>query len=214
MSPLMKKFLFCALAMIFVISACAPAAPTQSPVDIANQVATSVALTVAAQNAQTQAAQSAVPPATNTTLPTQTEAVVASPTPILPTATSTAIVLPTSSGGGGGGGVTVKPEYACNPFPRLPRDNTVFRPGEPFDIKWTIENTGTKALRAGLDVKYNSGTKLTSTTFVELPALEPGDTAVVDFDAVAPEKEGTYIMTFLVEGGLCYPYTAIVVEKP
>jgi hypothetical protein len=210
----MKKSLFCALAMIFVISACAPAAPTQSPEDIANQVATSVALTVAAQNAQTQAAQSAVPPATNTTLPTQTEAVAPSPTPILPTATNTAVVLPTSAGGGGGGGVTVKPEYACNPFPRLPRDNTIMRPGEPFDIKWTIENTGTKVMRAGLDVKYNSGTKLTSTTFVELPELEPGDTAVVDFDAVAPEKEGTYIMTFLVEGGLCYPYTAIVVERP
>jgi hypothetical protein len=135
MSPLMKKFLFSALAMIFVISACAPAQPTQSPDDIANQVATSVALTVAAQNAQTQAAQSAVPAATNTTLPTQTEAVVASPTPILPTATNTAVVLPTSSGGGG---VTVKPEYACNPFPRLPRDNTIFRPNDTFDIKWTI----------------------------------------------------------------------------
>jgi hypothetical protein len=210
----MKRFLFCALATMFVIAACAPAAPTQSPEDIANQVATSVALTVAAQNAQTQAAQSAVPPATNTTLPTQTEAVVASPTPILPTATNTAVVLPTSSGGGGGGGgVTVKPEYACNPFPRLPRDNTIFRPNDEFDIKWTIVNTGTKTLRAGLDVKYNSGTKLTSTTFVELPELEPGEEAVVDFDAVAPEKEGTYVMTFLVEGGLCYPYTAIVVEK-
>jgi hypothetical protein len=213
MSPLMKKFLFFALAMTFVIAACAPAAPTQSPEDIANQVATSVALTVAAQNAQTQAAQSAVPPATNTTLPTQTEAVVASPTPILPTATNTAVVLPTSSGGGGGGGVTVKPEYACNPFPRLPRDNTIFRPNDTFDIKWTIVNTGTKTMRAGLDVKYNSGTKLTSTTFVELPALEPGDQTVVNMDAVAPDKEGTYIMTFLVEGGLCYPYTAIVVEK-
>jgi hypothetical protein len=212
MSPLMKKILFCALAMIFVISACAPAQPTQSPEDIANQVATSVALTVAAQNAQTQAAQSAVPPATNTTLPTQTEAVAPSPTPILPTATNTAVVLPTSSGGGGGG-VTVKPEYACNPFPRLPRDNTIFRPNAEFDIKWTIVNTGTKTLRAGLDVKYNSGDKLTSTTFVELPELEPGEQAVVNMDAVAPEKEGTYIMTFLVEGGLCYPYTAIVVEK-
>jgi hypothetical protein len=214
MSPLMKKFLFCALAMMFVIAACAPAAPTQSPEDIANQVATSVALTVAAQNAQTQAAQSAVPPATNTALPTQTEAVVPSPTPILPTATNTAVVLPTSSGGGGGGsGVTVKPEYACNPFPRLPRDNTIFRPNDEFDIKWTIVNTGTKTMRAGLDVKYNSGEKLTSTTFVELPELEPGDQAVVDFDAVAPEKEGTYVMTFVVEGQLCYPYTAIVVEK-
>lgn len=214
MSLLMKKFLFCALAMIFVISACAPAQPTQSPDDIANQVATSVALTVAAQNAQTQAAQSAVPAATNTTLPTQTEAVVASPTAILPTATNTAIVLPTSSGGGGGGGVTVKPEYACNPFPRLPRDNTIFRPGEPFDIKWTIVNTGTKTMVAGLDVKYDDGPELTSTKFVELPELEPGDQTVVVMDAVAPEKEGTYIMTFSVEGSLCFPYTAIIVEKP
>lgn len=213
MSPLMKLFLFSALALMFLVSACAPAAPTQSPEDIANQIATSVALTVAAQNAQTQAAQSAVPPATNTTLPTQTDAVVASPTPILPTATNTAVVLPTSSGGGGGGGVVVKPEYACNPFPRLPRDNTIFRPNDEFDIKWTIVNTGTKTMRAGLDVKYNSGTKLTSTTFVELPELAPGEQTVVVFDAVAPEKEGTYIMAFIVEGGLCYPYTAIVVEK-
>ena len=214
MSPSMKKILFCALAVIFLIAACAPAAPTQSPEDIANQVATSVALTVAAQNAQTQAAQSAVPAATNTTLPTQTEAVVPSPTPILPTVTNTAVVLPTSSGGGGGGGgVTVKPEYACNPFPRLPRDNTIFRPNAEFDIKWTIVNTGTKTMRAGLDVKFNSGDKLTSTTFVELPELEPGEQAIVDFDAVAPEKEGTYVMTFVVEGQLCYPYTAIVVER-
>jgi hypothetical protein len=209
----MKRFLFSALAMIFLISACAPAQPTQSPEDIESQVATSVALTVAAQNAQTQAAQSAVPPATNTTLPTQTEAVVASPTPILPTATNTAVVLPTSSGGGGGGGTTVKPEYACNPFPRLPRDNTIFRPNDTFDIKWTIVNTGTKAMAAGLDVRYDDGPQLTTTTFVELPRLEPGDQFVVDLDGVAPAKEGTYIMTWSVEGSLCFPYTAIIVEK-
>jgi hypothetical protein len=208
----MKRFLFSALAMIFVIAACAPAQPTQSPEDIESQVATSVALTVAAQNAQTQAAQSAVPPATNTTLPTQTEAVVASPTPILPTSTNTAVVLPTSSGGGGGG-TTVKPEYACNPFPRLPRDNTIFRPNDTFDIKWTIVNTGTKAMAAGLDVRYDDGPQLTTTTFVELPRLEPGDQYVVDLDGVAPDKEGTYIMTWSVEGSLCFPYTAIIVEK-
>ena len=214
MSPLTKKFLFSALVMMFLVSACAPAQPTQSPQDIANQVATSVALTVAAQNAQTQAAQPVVPEATNTTLPTQTEvSLVPSPTPIPPTVT--AVVLPTTSsgGGGGGGGTTTKPEYACNPFPRLPRDNTVFRPSEPFDIKWTIENTGTKAMVAGLDVKYDDGPQLTSTTIVELPRIEPGETTVVVLDAVAPEREGTYIMTWSVEGSLCFPYTAIIVEK-
>lgn len=214
MSPLMKKFLFSALALMFLLAACAPAQPTQSPDDIANQVATSVALTVAAQNAQTQAAQSAVPPATNTTLPTQTEAVVASPTPILPTATNTAVVLPTSSGGGGGGGgTTIKPEYACNAISRRPFDNEIFRPNDEFDVRWTIVNTGTKTMRAGLDLKFNNGTNLTSVSFVELPELEPGEEHVVVFDAVAPEKQGTYTMVFIVEGGLCYPATQIVVEK-
>jgi hypothetical protein len=193
-----------------------PAQPTPNLADIENQVATSVALTVAAQNAQTQAAASLVPQPTNTTLPTQTEANPPSPTPLVPTETSTPIPLPTtvSSGSGSGGGSTIRPEYACNPFPRLPRDNTVFKPNDPFDIKWTIVNTGTRNMRAGLDVRFNSGTQMVNITSVELPELEPGEQAVIDFDAVAPAREGTYVMTFIVEGGLCYPYTAIIVEKP
>lgn len=214
MSPSMKRILFAAVAMILVLSACMPAPPTQNAIDVQNEVATAVALTVAAQNAQTQAAQSAVPQPTNTTLPTQTPEVPPTPTPIVPTATSIPTTVPTSaSSGGGGGGTTTRPEYDCNPFPRTPRDNTVFSPNDSFDVKWTIENTGTKTMRAGLDVKYNSGTKLTQATLFELPELEPGESYQIDFDAVAPDKEGTYIMTFIVEGGLCYPYTAIVVEK-
>ena len=87
------------------------------------------------------------------------------------------------------------------------------RPKHTFDIKWTIVNTGTKTMIAGLDLHFNSGTQMTSRTRLELPEMKPGDQFAVDFDAVAPEKEGTYIMTFIVEGGLCYPYVAIVVEK-
>ena len=213
MRPSMKKILMTAAAWIVLLSACQPAQPTPSADDLANQVATSVALTVAAQNAQTQAAVSPTPEATNTTLPTQTSDIPPSPTPIL--ATETAIVLPTvtSSGGGGGGGTTVQREYACDTIRRRPFDNTSFRPGDKFDMKWTIVNTGTKTMVAGLDLKYNSGPQMTSRTRLELPELKPDAQFVVDFDAVAPNKEGTYIMTFIVEGGLCYPYVAIVVEK-
>jgi Ig-like domain from next to BRCA1 gene len=210
----MRKILLFAMALIFLLSACQPAQPTQNPDDIANQIATSVALTVAAQNAQTQAAISPTPQATNTTLPTQTEVgTLPSPTPILPTATAIVIVPPTSVSGGSGGGTTTKPQYACSPFPRTPRDNTIFRPDDSFDIKWTIVNTGTKTMHAGLDLKYDDGPQLTTTTLVELPELEPGESTTVTFDAVAPSKEGTYIMTFSVEGSLCFPYTAIIVEK-
>jgi hypothetical protein len=218
MRPLMNKILMTAAAGIILFTACQPAPPTPDPSDVENQVATSVALTVAAQNAQTQAAVSPTPVATNTTLPTQTEeGVVASPTPLetatgLPTAT--AIAPPaTSVSGGGGGGTTTKREYACDTIRRRPFDNTSYRPGDTFDIKWTIVNTGTKTMVAGLDLKYNSGEKMTSRTRVELPELKPGAEFAVDFDAVAPAKEGTYIMTFVVEGQLCYPYVAIIVEK-
>jgi hypothetical protein len=215
MSLTTKKILLSAIALIFLLTACQPAQPTQSASDIANQVATSVALTVAAQNAQTQAAPSPVPQATNTLLPTQTEVgALPSPTPVLATATAVVIASPTLvSGGGGGGGSATKPQYACNPFPRTPRDNTVFRPNDPFDIKWTIVNTGTKAMEAGLDLKFDDGPQLTRTTLIELPALEPGDSYQVTMDAVAPSEEGTYIMTWSVEGSLCFPYTAIIVKK-
>jgi len=213
MSLSTKKILLFTLAMIFLLSACQPALPTQNLGDIANQVATSVALTVAAQSALTQAAPSPVPAATNTMLPTQTEVgALPSPTPVLPTATAIVIVPPTSVSSGGGG-TTTKPQYACNPFPRTPRDNTIFRPNDSFDIKWTIVNTGTKTMQAGLDLKYDDGPQMTATTLVELPELEPGESTTVTFDAVAPSKEGTYIMTFSVEGSLCFPYTAIIVEK-
>jgi hypothetical protein len=213
-----EKFLLGAMALIVLLSACQPAAaPTQNPEDVANQVATSVALTVAAGNVQTQAAVTPTPEATNTTLPTQTEeGVVASPTLVetatsLPTATAI-VILPTVVSGGGGGGTTSR-EYSCDTIRRRPFDNTSYRPGAPFDIKWTIVNTGTKTMVAGLDLKYNSGTQMTSRTRVELPELKPGAQFAVDFDAVAPTKEGTYIMTFVVEGQLCYPYVAIIVEK-
>jgi hypothetical protein len=213
MSASKKKILLAVMAVIVLLSACQPAPPTPDLSEIENQVATSVALTVAAQNAQTQAAVSPTPIATNTTLPTQTSEVPPSPTLILPTATPLVVPTVTSSGGGGGGGGATQRDYSCDTIHRRPFDNTSFRPGDKFDIKWTIVNTGKKTMVAGLDLKYNSGEKMTDRLRVELPELKPKEQFDVDFDAVAPNKEGTYIMTFLVEGQLCYPYVAIIVEK-
>jgi hypothetical protein len=205
MSPLTKKFLFSALVMMVLISACAPAQPTQSPEEIANQVATSVALTVAAQNAQTQAAQPVVPEATNTTLPTQTEV------PCAPQRPSPTDWLFADHSRGGGGVALRRARIRLQSVSLSPQD-TRSSAREPFDIKYT---TPTQARGNGRRPMSNiTLDQLTSTTIVELPRLEPGEQTVVDMDAVAPEREGSYIMTFIVEGGLCYPYTAIVVERP
>ena len=204
-----KRILFTALTVIFLLAACAPAqVSTPNPVDVANQVATSVALTVASQNLDTA---EAAPVATETIVPTEPP-VVDTPTPIVPTATPFVLVPPTTAPGGGGGSTT-RSDFACDIIHQRPYDNTIFKPGDKFDIKWTILNTGTKTMRDGLDLKYNSGTKLIGVTSVELPEIKPDGQFALDFDAVAPAKEGTYVMTFIVEGGLCYPYVVIKVEK-
>jgi hypothetical protein len=197
--------------VIFLLAACMPAqVTTPDPAEIENQVATSVALTVASQNLETA---QAAPQETATPLPTDTPAVVDSPTPIVPTATPFVVVPPTTVPGGGGAVSNPKPEYACDVIHQRPYDNTIFKPGDKFDIKWTILNTGTKIMQDGLDLKYNSGTQMTAVTRVELPQLDPREQYDLQFDAVAPSKQGTYVMTFIVEGGLCYPYIVIKVEK-
>jgi hypothetical protein len=207
----MKRILFSAMAAIFLMTACVPAAqPTVDPNEVANQVATSVALTVAAQNAQTAAARPS-----DTPIPPPTETLLPSPTAVaaIPTATPFVVVPPTVASGGGGGSTTTQELYDCDIIRRRPFDNTFFRPGDTFDIRWTIVNTGTRNLRAGTDVKYSIGSDMVGIRFVELPEMKPGDQYEIILDAVAPATEGNHIMTWVVEGQLCYPYAAIIVEK-
>lgn len=213
MKKTMIQALLSAVVILTLLAACAPApAPTPDTDQINSQIATSVALTVASQNLDTAEAQ---PVATETPIPTATQVPVDTPTAVAPLDTPTAVQLPTipPSSGSGGGSTVTKKEYSCEAINRKPRDNTVFKRGDNFDIKWTIVNNGTKSLRAGLDLKFSNGDKLMADRVVELPALDPGDEYEVNFDAVAPDKVGNYVMVYLVEGGLCYPYTSINVEK-
>ena len=207
-----QRILFSALAVMFLLAACIPAQPeTPDPAEIENQIATSVALTVASQNLETE---QAAPEATNTSLPTDTPVAIDTPTPILPTATPFVIVPPTNVPSGGGGGTVVQADYSCNAISRRPFDYQIFKPGDEFDVRWTIVNTGRRTMAAGLDLKYSIGEQFISVDRVELPELEPGEDYTVEFDAVAPTRPGNYIMTYIVEGGLCYPYAAITVERP
>ncbi len=213
MNQSIKRVLFSVMVVISLLTACAPAAPaaTQDPALVQQLVEQSVALTVAAQTVQTLEAQALIPAATNTPLPTQTEAA-----PALPSATPFVIVPPTNTAvvvsNSGGGFPVVKPDYDCTVTVQKPLDNAVFKPNKDFDITWTIVNTGTKNIRAGTDLKYYSGPEMTVVTVLELPLLKPGEKYKVVLDAKSPKKEGLQVMTWVVEGKLCFPHIAIEVS--
>jgi hypothetical protein len=212
MNPFIKRIAFLVLAGILLIAACAPApvAPTQDPAEVQRQIQDSVALTVAAQKAEQAQAITAEP--TNTQLPTQTLPGPATSTPLIPTATPF-VVVPSTLAPGGGGGSPVKAEYSCDIIRQRPYDNSYWKPGKSFDVKWTIVNTGTKSWVAGLDVKYLSGPSMTKTTRLQLPAMAPGDQYQIVLDATTPATEGFHVMTWVIDGGFCFPYIAINVEN-
>jgi hypothetical protein len=209
MNRTMKRILTFGLAMLVLLSACAPqAAATQDPALVQQLVEQSVQLTVAAQNLETAQAQAAF---TATPIPSDT-ALPPTAAPALPTATPFVVVPPTAVvSGGGGSGTSTKPDFACDVLTR-PFDNTKYAKGDDFDVKWIITNTGKYKWIKGLDLNYSYGPKMTSTATIELPAMEPGDTFEILLDATAPTEEGQQIMVWKLEGDFCFPYVAIIVK--
>ncbi len=213
----LRKAMIVALVLAAVLGACAPA-PTTTPQQVESQVGTSVALTVAAQNfvstasAATLAAQAPQPTATvsPTTIPLSLPTAETS----FATATPFVVVPPSSGGAGGSTGNAVTPDYACS-WTSKPPDLTRFKPGDPFDVKFTITNTGTKTWVAGKDFTYIGDTLFTTVSFVELPELKPNHYLSFSFDANAPMVKGRYAEQWKVQGVPgCYPLVVIIVGKP
>lgn len=197
------------LAVATVVAACAPGV---SPQEVQSQIMTGVAGTVDAQNRMGTAVALTVtavaPVNTPTLVPTTIPLNIPTLTPVGPT------VTPFVARPSGGGGSSSKPTQLCDAYNVKPKDYESFKPGDPFDIRWIITNVGTGDMRAGLDLKYLSGPHLTNNPGVELPKLKPGDSYTFNADARAPMEKGDYVMTWKVEGGLCYPYVAITSGRP
>jgi hypothetical protein len=180
-----------------LLEACSPGF---SPAQVQSMVQTAVVGTIESQNQMGTAVAltvSALAPLATAT---------SSPTPITPTVmTATPFVLVPTAG--------KKLVMACD-ISQKPSDETAYKPGDPFDIKWTITNTGTKTMNAGMDFKYAGGTHLTTATSFELPEMQPNAKYSVSFDANAPLEKGRYVMTWIVEGGLCSTSVVIVSGRP
>jgi Ig-like domain from next to BRCA1 gene len=201
------KFFAGGLGVILLLSACTPATAQPagpSAEEMKAMVATSVELTVSAYGTEQAALIPPTPTPTDTPPPTATL--------IFPTLTP----FPTPTQYIPGGGVAPTPsEYACAVVNKSPADNSIFKPKKDFDIKFYLRNIGTKRWDKGADLLFQGGTNmLTTHTAYELPKVEPGETVgPFIFDARSPNKAGVFTMTFKVQGGFCYPYIKIVVQK-
>lgn len=210
-----RKTVVIALALSAILAACAPA-QANNPQQVLSDVGTSVALTVEAQNGVSTAAAATLtaqaPQATATLVPTlvplslPTAETLASATPF--------VVVPPSSGSSGGStGSSGTADYACT-WTSSPPDLTRYAPGDDFDVKFTITNSGAKTWVAGKDFSFIGDTLFTTLSFVELPELKPGHYLSFTFDAKAPADKGRYAEQWKVQGVPgCYPLVVIIVGK-
>lgn len=216
--------LFAFLVLAMVVSACAPtpSAATPDVQQVANAIATAVELTVIARS--TEMAQQETP---TEALPTAT--FTATNTPILPPTavpTITPFVLPTTSGGGGGGGggSSQTDQLDCAIVAQKPYDGQfVYKPGDSFDVKWTIKNTGSKTWLTGWSFQYfwDSGGRISPTANFTLPNdVKPGETITLTIEVIAPQVSGREKQTFVEQWAIvgygvkfCRPYIAIFVQK-
>lgn len=199
-----KRILSFVITTTFLIIACGLGQPESNSEEFSNLVVTSVAETLTAIPTST-------PAPTDTPSPTPTEIIptiqfTAIPTFVLPTITLTQ---------------TAKSDYVCDIIDQKPFDDTSFRPGDSFDIKWTIVNTGTQKWQDETYLEYQDGPQMTEKTEIKLPKLKPGGKYDVVLDAIAPSESGMQVMVWAVIGPgtikdstywMCYPYVRIIVE--
>lgn len=244
------KISFALLVVAILLGACAPAQATLSPEQVQAQVSTSVAMTVAAQETQTAAAQ---PTATLTVTPTTVSLpTLAIPTAVLPTV-ATVVISGGGGGGGGGGGSDLSgypyycrdPQRCCFVISNKPKDwpddpTTFLEPGQKMDIKWLIQNVGSKAWDktwawAYLSTEVNSSNAadwgLTMSSISSIATL--GDvtggtnvakkaTITLSIEVLAPNFNGNHqpinILTkwaIIGDGAkFCTPYINIQIKKP
>lgn len=208
-----SRFVYMILAATLLLAGCIPATEgaTLDPTQAAALVSTAVAQALDAQATQIAAS---IPQATATLVVTTTPIPAPATATLFPTITP--IVLPPTVAPSGGGSTYTKPALACDPdIGKRPYDNSGYKPGDTFDIKFTIVNTGTEKWEYAYDLSFNGGKDLTNGGFttIQVPALAPGERfSVGPYDAWAPGEKGSHVMQFKLQGGFCYPYVAIIVE--
>ncbi|RPH56346.1 MAG: hypothetical protein EHM81_13250, partial [Chloroflexi bacterium] len=171
------------LAGLLVISACGPGNSKATPTEMGlDAVYTAAAGTVMAQLTDTAAKQ---PTATLVPSSTATGTVTATLAPI-PTQT-TAPAAPSGSTGAVG----------CNNSAYITDvtvpDNQQVAPGQAFTKTWRLQNTGSCAWTTSYKVSFLSGDAMSGAATALTQTVNPGTTADISVNMVAPSSPKTYV---------------------
>lgn len=200
----MPKKLLLLITLVALLAACAPS--QQPTADVQAQVNTAVAGTMEVNERIDRAVEQTVAAQGQPTEePADKNVVLLQTATLAPTDTPFAALSPTAT--------PIPLKYTCSVYKKKPRDNESFSKNSDFDVKFTVTNTGTRIWPKGVDFKFVGGTDIANPNRVEIPkALQPGQSYEIVLDGKAPDKRGHYVMTFFVDGPMCYGYIAINVK--
>ena len=133
-------------------------------------------------------------PATET--PTQAVIVETGVTPVTDTATPSATLIPTAFVPDNAADCTNLASFVSDVT--IP-DNSPVTAGETFTKTWRIQNKGTCIWWSGYTLTHYSENAMSAPASVPLPVTNPGETADISVDLVAPSVPGTYRGNFVVK---------------
>jgi len=161
-----------AMTLVFALTACGPATPTEDP---ALKI-TSIAATVQAEITQTALA---MPTATPTLAPPAT----ATLSPVTPTLATTATV--STNNPSSGDNATFDKDIT------IP-DGSIIKPGASFDKTWSMINSGTTTWTKDYKLMYVLGPQATVMTVNLTKNVAPGEAVQITVPFIAPTVIGSY----------------------
>jgi uncharacterized protein YkwD len=84
-------------------------------------------------------------------------------------------------------------------------DNSPLTGGTAFTKTWRVQNTGTCIWWSGYTLSYYSDNAMSAPASVPLPVTNPGQTADISVDLVAPSAVGTYQGNFVIKNPVGLP---------
>ncbi len=137
-------------------------------------------------------------PATTAPPPTSTATEEATPDVGEPEATATLLPSPTPTDFVPENGADCVNQASFVSDVTIP-DNTNLITGEAFTKTWRVQNTGTCIWWSGYTLQHYSENAMSAPASVSLPVTNPGETADISVNLVAPSVQGTYRGNFVIK---------------